>query len=46
MQSSRICANGIEIFLLEQGEGPLVVLCHGCRNYPIPGGIKSRRLLQ
>jgi pimeloyl-ACP methyl ester carboxylesterase len=29
MQSSRICANGIEIFLLEQGEGPLVVLCHG-----------------
>ena len=30
MQSSRtISANGIEIFLLEQGEGPLVVLCHG-----------------
>jgi pimeloyl-ACP methyl ester carboxylesterase len=30
MQSSRtIAANGIEIFLLEQGEGPLVVLCHG-----------------
>jgi epoxide hydrolase A/B len=24
-----IAANGIEIFLLEQGEGPLVVLCHG-----------------
>jgi pimeloyl-ACP methyl ester carboxylesterase len=24
-----ISANGIEIFLLEQGEGPLVVLCHG-----------------
>jgi pimeloyl-ACP methyl ester carboxylesterase len=22
-------ANGIEIFLLEQGEGPLVLLCHG-----------------
>jgi pimeloyl-ACP methyl ester carboxylesterase len=30
MFSSRtISANGIEIFLLEQGEGPLVVLCHG-----------------
>jgi pimeloyl-ACP methyl ester carboxylesterase len=30
MPSSRtISANGIEIFLLEQGEGPLVVLCHG-----------------
>src|SRR5580698_2394387 len=30
MQSSRtISANGIDIFLLEQGEGPLVVLCHG-----------------
>ena len=30
MQSSRtISANGIEIFLLEQGEGPLVLLCHG-----------------
>ncbi len=30
MHSSRtISANGIDIFLLEQGEGPLVVLCHG-----------------
>src|SRR5206468_8781305 len=30
MPSSRtISANGTEIFLLEQGEGPLVVLCHG-----------------
>jgi pimeloyl-ACP methyl ester carboxylesterase len=30
MSSSRtISANGIEIFLLEQGEGPLVLLCHG-----------------
>jgi pimeloyl-ACP methyl ester carboxylesterase len=30
MPSSRtISANGIEIFLLEQGDGPLVVLCHG-----------------
>jgi len=30
MSASRtISANGIEIFLLEQGEGPLVVLCHG-----------------
>ena len=30
MQTSRtISANGIEIFLQEQGEGPLVVLCHG-----------------
>src|SRR6202790_4941374 len=30
MPSSRtISTNGIEIFLLEQGEGPLVVLCHG-----------------
>jgi hypothetical protein len=30
MPSSRtISANGIEIFLLEQGGGPLVVLCHG-----------------
>jgi pimeloyl-ACP methyl ester carboxylesterase len=28
--SSRIfAANGIDMFLLEQGEGPLVVLCHG-----------------
>ncbi len=30
MPSSRtISANGIEMFLLEQGEGPLVLLCHG-----------------
>jgi pimeloyl-ACP methyl ester carboxylesterase len=30
MPSSRtISANGIELFLREQGEGPLVVLCHG-----------------
>src|SRR4030081_2055840 len=30
MPSSRsISANGIEIFLLEQGTGPLVLLCHG-----------------
>jgi pimeloyl-ACP methyl ester carboxylesterase len=30
MPSSRtVSANGIEIFLLEQGEGPLVMLCHG-----------------
>jgi pimeloyl-ACP methyl ester carboxylesterase len=30
MSSSRmIAANGIDISLLEQGEGPLVVLCHG-----------------
>ena len=30
MPSTRtISANGIEIFLREQGEGPLVVLCHG-----------------
>ena len=30
MPSSRtISANGIELFLLEKGEGPLVVLCHG-----------------
>jgi pimeloyl-ACP methyl ester carboxylesterase len=30
MPSSRtISANGIEIFVLEQGEGPLVLLCHG-----------------
>jgi pimeloyl-ACP methyl ester carboxylesterase len=24
-----VSANGIEIFLLEQGEGPLVLFCHG-----------------
>jgi pimeloyl-ACP methyl ester carboxylesterase len=30
MPSSRtLPVNGIEMFLLEQGEGPLVVLCHG-----------------
>jgi pimeloyl-ACP methyl ester carboxylesterase len=30
MPSSRtISANGIEMFVLEQGEGPLVLLCHG-----------------
>ncbi len=30
MSSSRqVAANGIEIFLREQGEGPLVLLCHG-----------------
>jgi pimeloyl-ACP methyl ester carboxylesterase len=30
MPSSRtISAGGIELFLLEQGEGPLVLLCHG-----------------
>jgi pimeloyl-ACP methyl ester carboxylesterase len=27
--SRTIAANGIEIFLLEQGAGPLVLLCHG-----------------
>jgi pimeloyl-ACP methyl ester carboxylesterase len=27
--SRRIAVNGIEMFLHEQGEGPLVVLCHG-----------------
>jgi pimeloyl-ACP methyl ester carboxylesterase len=30
MQTSRtVAANGIEIFLREQGRGPLVILCHG-----------------
>jgi len=30
MPSSRtISANGIELFMLEQGQGPLVLLCHG-----------------
>ena len=30
MSSSRtIAANGIELFIREQGEGPLVLLCHG-----------------
>src|SRR2546421_12449104 len=30
MTSSRtIAVNGIEMYLLEQGDGPLVVLCHG-----------------
>src|SRR3954469_23980958 len=30
MQSSRsVSANGIEIFLTEQGQGPLVLLCQG-----------------
>jgi epoxide hydrolase A/B len=30
MQSSRtVSANGIEIFLTEQGVGPVVILCHG-----------------
>ena len=30
MQSSRtIAVNGIEMFMLEQGDGPLVLLCHG-----------------
>ena len=29
MRRRRIAANGIELSLLEQGEGPLVVLCHG-----------------
>ncbi|WMT71210.1 alpha/beta hydrolase [Bradyrhizobium sp. Ash2021] len=30
MPTSRtLSANGIELFVLEQGEGPLVVLCHG-----------------
>jgi pimeloyl-ACP methyl ester carboxylesterase len=30
MSSTRtVAANGIELFLREQGEGPLVVLCHG-----------------
>jgi len=27
--SRTLAANGIDMFLLEQGEGPLVVLCHG-----------------
>jgi len=35
MPASRtISANGIEIFLLEQGEGPLVLLCHGWPELP------------
>ncbi len=25
----RVAANGIELYVLEEGEGPLVVLCHG-----------------
>jgi pimeloyl-ACP methyl ester carboxylesterase len=30
MPSSRtIALNGIELFLLEEGQGPLVLLCHG-----------------
>jgi hypothetical protein len=30
MQTSRtIAVNGIEMFMLEQGAGPLVLLCHG-----------------
>jgi pimeloyl-ACP methyl ester carboxylesterase len=30
MQTSRtIAVNGIEMFMLEQGDGPLVLLCHG-----------------
>ena len=30
MPSSRMIAvNGIELFLLEEGQGPLVLLCHG-----------------
>jgi pimeloyl-ACP methyl ester carboxylesterase len=29
VERRRIAANGIELSLLEQGEGPLVVLCHG-----------------
>ena len=30
MPSSRtVSANGIDIFLVEQGQGPLVILCHG-----------------
>lgn len=27
--SRTVSTNGIELFLLEQGEGPLVLLCHG-----------------
>jgi hypothetical protein len=35
MPSSRIIsANGIELLLLERGDGPLVVLCHAGRNHP------------
>jgi pimeloyl-ACP methyl ester carboxylesterase len=29
MQQRRIAANGIELAVIEEGEGPLVVLCHG-----------------
>lgn len=30
MQSTRtVAANGIELFIREQGQGPLVILCHG-----------------
>jgi epoxide hydrolase A/B len=29
LASRTIAVNGIDLFLLEQGEGPLVVLCHG-----------------
>ena len=29
MQSRMISANAIEMFILEQGDGPLVILCHG-----------------
>jgi len=44
--SRTISANGIEIFLLEQGEGPLVLFCHGWLNYPFlaasnPGALRA-----
>jgi hypothetical protein len=29
MSSQIVSVNGIEIFLREQGEGPLMILCHG-----------------
>ena len=35
--------NGIRLHVAEQGEGPLVILCHGFPECCIPGGISSRR---
>ncbi len=38
-----IGTNGIRLHVAEQGEGPLVILCHAFRSAGIPGGINSGR---
>ena len=39
-------ANGLKIHFAEAGEGPLVLMCHGCRNPGIPGAHQLQALAE